>query len=168
MQIAIILLEWLATFFLAVEAIKLENLSALRARLHRGIRWINPTIRLVDGPTSEDAKASIFGYAMIGACLGGAVIFFTFRLLGLWTVVFSYIAPLSTIAKVTVYVAGALLGLQACMLVGGSLIMTLEKVLRLIIRGLGTVERNTASGVIGISGFLLFSLAAIAKLAIEH
>jgi len=43
----------------------------------------------------------------------------------------------------------------------------IERVLRILISTLLVVEQNTASGIVGIIGFLLFSVAAAIKLY-EH
>jgi hypothetical protein len=170
MQTAIILVEWLATFFLAVEAIKLENLSALRVRLHRGVRWINPEIRIVDGdvPPSQDASTMILIFFAVITSFGAFIIFIALRFFDLWPIIFGYIAALSTYAKIAVYGVIALFALPICMLIGGLPLFGLERLMRLIISGLVAVERNTASGVIGITGFLLFSIASTTKLAAGH
>lgn len=99
---------------------------------------------------------------------GAFIIFIALRFFDLWPIIFGYIAALSTYAKIAVYGVIALFALPICMLIGGLPLFGLERLMRLIISGLVAVERNTASGVIGITGFLLFSIASTTKLAAGH
>ncbi len=166
MQTTIVLVEWLATFFLAVEAIKLHNLSALRVRLHQGIKWINPRITFVDKTEKDDSvllAAYYFGFVLMGALIS----FFALSWLNWWSAVLTPFFSASTLVKIFLILGGGFLAIQLFAVIGSLLFMLIERVLRILISTLLVVEQNTASGIVGIIGFLLFSVAAAIKLY-EH
>jgi hypothetical protein len=154
------ILEWLATLFLAVEAIKLRNLEALRYKLE-GI--FNAGDLLF---TDKGKFRSVSGFAsLIAGFLMSTWLLKAFNyepsgiLDGLERFAFSWNIAIG----IVIYLCGAVL--IGCVMgaVGVAVVISPFVFIMLMMTTLLAIERYTASGVIGIVGFSLFSLATLIK-----
>lgn len=162
------LLEWFAAFFLAIEAIKLQNLASLRMRL-------TGTIYL-----GKDFFTGGYGrkYDYVIILIAGAVAtYFLFRALKLHPALLSqnweelvktWRSPIHIIVAFWMEFF-RVLGFLALTWIVGVAIMALPPVILVVtVIAMEWVEENTASGVTGIIGFALFSLATFLKLIQDH
>ncbi|WP_125925567.1 hypothetical protein [Halomonas aestuarii] len=147
------LLEITAVFLLAVEAIKIHNLSWVRTRaLKPLLAYINPTVEFVEdyppGATFVERHA-------------GNLFFLGIYLFG-WPVLIIGVGAfdVSLSSLVTHTVAGWLLSILgvvfAPLLAGGIIYTALVSIVDQCIRGLSWVEAHTHSGVVGLLGFVLY------------
>jgi hypothetical protein len=165
-----LLIEWLGTFFLAVEAIKLNNLTALRLGMRRWIGLLDPGTKAdPDAPDAMTRAISVmYGqYSIFFVLIGGSVLALIAYLLSLWPLLLAYCFSFSTLWMwaVGILALGAF-GMVAAPL-GVGIVLAFLFVLRSVIFVLLFVEKKTASGIVGIMGFVMFSVAAILKL-LEH
>ena len=175
--------EIFGTLLLSVEAIKLKNLEFIRTHvLNVALRNLNPKIKIV-GPRETtylelrnnqlaDAK-SVTGRQWFGAFLvflilvglGLAYIFASvlgFRFARMWGVL-SQVAPHPIWLHVVIVIVAAVIVLWLALIIGLSAYTFLLGLLKRVIAGLRFIEVNTATGVIGSLGFLLFALGAAVK-----
>jgi hypothetical protein len=168
------LCELLGAFFLAVEAMKLDNFDRLRDQILKPFySFINPTLTFDGGPPPANWKGhppdqgvfnlSFYLFAVVGAVadcfildkgFGSLQQFFTIwcRLPGpLWT-------------DIAVLVPAAIIG----SVITGLIIYTLlVGVVSIAIRSLDVIDRQTPTGTIGIIGFLCFLVAFIIRNCFE-
>lgn len=145
--------ELTAVFLLAVEAIKLKNLSWVRTKVHLLHKAVNPDIKFVEElPTDLTFLQRHFmsivlaGCWLIGALMAWGII--------TRTPLAAYIeAPQGSISWVLV-IAG---GLVVPLFLGVSAYDGIAYLLRSAIRALLWLEENTLSGAVGILGFGLFT-----------
>lgn len=172
MRILIILIELLGTFFLAVEAIKLENLKALRETIRAAGYWLFPI---------EGHRVSMHG--VIFSVRYGRLLFLIFTF-GLAAVGFAFLAlhslyhvNLAAWSSATLHhaasggvfgkvYAGLLIALWAVIWSAASLLLYLTTftALFLLVWFGGWIEAKTPNGVVGITGFCLFVVSAVFKL----
>ena len=160
------LLEIVGTFFLAAEAIKLHNLRALRERhLEVLVVRTNPIIRSL--------KAKAEGVELPWAYFGilillGAVLVYTllaFRAISIpdvWRAFRSFV-PGAAWVNIVAAVPVALVLLFTLSLFGSFLVQVLSTPLLLAIVLLEFVEKRSASGLVGVLGFVFFLAGAIMK-----
>jgi hypothetical protein len=165
-------LEVLGTFFLSVEAIKLHNFRFLREKvLKLATLKMNPIIQFVDTKTDDEQKQAgeawlniLFGFFIL---LGLSIIYVFLRLLGsglghIWAA-FSGFIPGPTWVDIIAALPVAFVFLLLAGAVGTSSYTLVVLVLNAAIAALYFVERHTATGIIGILGFLLFLTGAAMK-----
>jgi hypothetical protein len=75
------------------------------------------------------------------------------------------ISPTSPISSAILGLATAAAWLLATYLMGSALYWVLWSAVSAAIVALSTIERNTHTGVVGITGFVLFSVASVMKLS---
>ncbi len=159
-------LETLGTFLLAVEAIKLPNLRAVRERLFKPIlNRLSPRI-FVRGDEPPETIARLkeqaeFRFLLILATLTFVLVLLTMSSAGespgaLWTALWSTMTASSLwlTVPVALFLAWCMFGV--CMIVGFVLYSIALLPFRLSFATLEWIEANTANGIIGILGFLLF------------
>lgn len=165
--------EILGAFFLAIEAMKLENFRSLRDRFVRPFyRLVNPTISYVDGPKSRRTwkrPLDAFELFLVAILLIGALLVALgfsaadFRL----NAIARYLAnsiPGPTFVGLAAAWTGILLGsLISSLLVGGTSYFLLVGLTVAAVRFLDAIERHTPTGAIGLLGFLLFFLGAATR-----
>lgn len=170
---AIIILEWIGTFFFAVEAIKLHNLAVVRQRLHSFERGLNPIEGLIkrapNMASAEKRAGTIFNlWLLLGLGLMAAIISLTnVDPTTIRGTAATYL-PAYPYASDIFLVVCILVGLPLLTLAGYFIFKCVLLVIATTVRALTALERNTSNGVVGIIGFLLFSAAAIMKLAGFH
>ena len=161
MQIILDFVEIFAVFFLAVEAIKLDNLSKLTNKLLRPtLDKINPDIIIVE---EEPEYISIFDKYWLEFNLG------IFYLLGLSILhfvflgfSFDFFGWLSGIYGVSwLWVVPSIIFIP--LMVGSIPYQGIVFIFEISIKGLLWVERNTATGVVGIIGFFMYLLQFIGR-----
>lgn len=167
--------EILGAFFLAVEAMKLENFRVLQDRFVRPFyRSVNPTISFVDDPSPRPRRTwkrplDAFELFLVSILTIGAL----FVTLGFFAADFrldaivQYLAnsiPGPTFVGLVAAWIGILLGsLISSLLVGGTSYSLLVGLTVIAVRFLDAIERHTPTGAIGLLGFLLFFLGATTK-----
>lgn len=167
-------LEVIGTFFLAMEAIKLPNLRFLRERIFKvAALKINPMIHFVDKETSETRAAETWFNSLfvVFIALGLSLLYITVRLTGhslsdLWQR-FSSIVPGPQWLVIVVAVPAAIVTVLVSSFVGTAAYTLIVLVLDGAIATLSFIEKNTASGVIGILGFVTFLIGAVTKAYME-
>ncbi len=172
-QALIIVLEWLGTFFLAIEAIKLHNLTGIRDKL-RWMSWISlgPLLWATFKQPRALLDKEVLG--ALGQLIFSGVLLFTLiaRILGIEPGVplgeRLGIEPLGLTQQVLLVSVVLLLTLLSTFVLGGLFYQGLFIAVGVVVFCITVIERNTASGIMGISGFLLFSVAAIMKLSGFH
>lgn len=167
MGTTIVLLEWAGTFFLAVEAIKLHNLAILREKL-RFLATLFSSVSAVSTIAPKHAKQLTMIMISLWTIFGWSFFILIGKMFELpegygFHIVASVIPsfPYSRlIAYLTILLAAPLFGLA----VGYVLFKIFLRVTGVIVWALVILENNTANGIVGIMGFILFSVAAIMKL----
>jgi hypothetical protein len=175
MHTAITLTEWIAAFLLAVEAIKLENLSAVRRWLQKTRHLMNPKITFVskDGLPADNqvnyqmgttAVAMLITFMVASAIvkkLGYNVGLFT--LVVLWAFVSAHASSYLPV-QIAAYIGVLLLLFWGAAMMGTAVYQLLVSAFNFSVIGLIKIQRNTVNGIVGMLGFGLFSLASILKL----
>jgi hypothetical protein len=163
-------LEILGTFFLAAEAIKLHNLKTLRESfLLRPTLWASPIARSLQATrTGQDLS----GYYVSCLILLGAICIVPLALKARPELLHAWDWYQSTMPwpwVVAVVVAVPVLTILALILsfVGSFVIQMISVPVILAMLLLEYVEAHTASGLVGIIGFLLITVGAIARLGME-
>lgn len=162
-------LEIIGAFLLAVEAIKLRNLRFIRERVLKvAVLKINPIITFFDaklGEKTDDASFNSFlaFLVILGVCLSYMVL----RFLGLslsdtWGV-FREFVPGPLWVDMLVSLPVVLVALLLANVVGASVYSFVVFMLESMIAILEFIERHTATGFIGIMGFLFFLSGAAVK-----
>jgi hypothetical protein len=167
MHSSLIIVEWLSAFFLAAEAIKLYNLEIISFNLQKAANRISPISRLLEhahdvGQAEKIAGTIIHAFTFVGLLIIlAAAVYFGFDL-------DSTVRQLSSHQKswsgALIFTGTALLVLLAAFACGFVIYLLVVRVMRLVVFSLRALERNTANGIVGIIGFLLFSAVSIAKL----
>ncbi len=165
-------LEVVGTFFLAVEAIKLHNFRFLRERVLKvAALKVNPVIHFVDAGTDEERKQAgetwlniLIGFFIL---LGLSITYAFLRLLGsgfghVWAI-FSNFVPGPIWIDLIAALPAAFVVLVLASVVGTSLYTLVVLVLDAMVATLHFIERHTATGIIGILGFLFFFAGAAMK-----
>ncbi len=164
-------IEVAGTFLLAVEAIKLPNLRFVRDRILKvAALKVNPIIQFVDKETSETRAAEVWikSLFVFFIALGLSLFYAVLRLTGnsvsdVWRV-FSSVVPGPIWCDIVVAVP-AVFVLLVLSSVGGTSVYTLVVVLLDgAIAMLSFIEKHTASGIVGILGFVTFLLGAMIKI----
>ena len=160
MVVALDLLEILAVFLLAVEAIKLENLSKLTSKLLvPTLDIINPKITFVE---EIEYKGNFVRYWF-------EIFLFSFYLLGL---LISYIAMVYIGVDALDWLRNTSglnwLWVIPCVILVPFIVGFLPYqgvvfAFQITIKGLSLVEKHTSTGVVGIMGFSLYLLQFIGK-----
>ena len=152
--------ELLAVFLLAVEAIKVENISVLVSRYLRPlISRINPKITFVDDDSHlrfferHMANFSFLGFYVIGF----AIIFSTFNIYSIDVIEF-------LIESDPVYRLLSILGLLMVPFIAGFFLYQLIVwFLEYSVKFLTWVQLRTHTGAVGILGFALFALQFLGR-----
>nr|NQU94405.1 hypothetical protein [Bacteroidota bacterium] len=160
-------LEIAGTFLLAVEAIKLPNLQFFREKILKvATLKINPVIYFVDKETPETKAGEIWFNTMLVffIVLGLSIAYAGLRLSGhslsnAW-LRFASIVPGSTWIDILVAIPTTFVLLVLASVVGTTAYTIPVIMLDGAIAVLSFIERHTASGVIGIFGFLFFFVGA--------
>lgn len=164
-----IVLEWIGTFFLAVEAIKLENLANLQVQLHRLRRSLDPIRKVTRaapdyGRAEKIAQSFLFLWLMIG--FAAVYLVATVRKItpeGAWAYMTS-VLPFLRAHEGIMQIVAVLIALNLAVLLGLAIYLALMRLLQATVYLLGALQKNTANGIVGILGFAFFSIACIIKL----
>lgn len=158
MQLAGILIEWLAGFLLAVEAIKVRNLVAIRDRL---------------APAKVVERAAIIDLVrtcVVWIMLLFPIIFVVYLASG-WdgTGIIGWMIESSPSGRGWAFqigfaVAGVIVWLSMTWLLGSAIHGVVWGAVNAVIAGFDLIEKNTHNGIVGIFGFVLFSVAMIMKI----
>lgn len=160
-------LEILGVFLLAVEAIKLHNLKWIRENVVSPLALrVNPIIHFVTPKTDEEKAETRAGEIWLYIIIGFLSVFGLLVILGsIYVSGYDLIKAWDTFSK---FIPGPIwLGILIALPVGlvtviiggivGSMAYTgVVLFLDALILGLQFIERNTATGIIGILGFLLY------------
>lgn len=165
-------LEVLGAFLLAVEAIKLHNLRFMREKVLKvAALKVNPVIRFVDAKSDEGKKQAgetwiniLIAFFML---LGVSITYGVLRFLGLglrdaWAA-FSGFVPGSLWVDVVAALPAGFVALLVASVVGSGAYTLVVLLLDAMIAVLDFIERHTATGVVGIVGFLFFLTGAAVK-----
>jgi hypothetical protein len=171
-------LEILGTFLLSVEAIKLENFRSLRENiLEVAALRVNPLIKRVHNPSPDErveVRASERWFNIIFAffiLLGLSILYALLRLkhvplLHVWRL-FAHLIPGPTWIAFVAAIAALFLLLLVASLIGSGVYTLVVLLLDGLIAIFRTIEEKTATGIIGILGFVLFAIGSLVKLWIE-
>lgn len=137
MNLTILILNIIGTFFLSVEAIKIENLKKLTSLLHKSNLHLNPKINWVDENTQ-------FGFKEKYGCY-----LFMLTVIIVFSPI-SFILLKSLLSVQNIY-------LEIFLTVFGALVIWtfIIYLFELIIKFLLSIEKFTAKGFIGIIGFII-------------
>jgi hypothetical protein len=153
MQIVLDFIEILAVFLLAVEAIKLENLSTLTSKLLiPTLDKINPKVTFVETMQDEGFFDQYwFEVTLIGFFLLGLLICYI-TLSGFGIDVFEWFSNISGLSWL--WVVPSMLFVSV--LVGFLPYQVVVLAFELSIKSLSWIEKHTSTGVVGIMGFILY------------
>ena len=163
------LFEFVGVFLLAVEAIKLENLRGMRARIQWIYRIFNPPV--VRGPEADDPDLK---KVVIAIWLLGLATQLLFLLL---LFVIGGINALDEYPKLYIPEARTRPGMDIMtgifflavpLAIGVLLVMPLAFVLGAIINALVFIERQTTNGIVGIVGFCSYCIYMGLKIYASH
>ena len=171
-------LEILGTFLLSVEAIKLENFRALRENiLEVAALRVNPFMKRLHNPSPEEqiqAQASerwlnilIVFFIILGLSLIYAVLQLSHITLPHVWYRFAHIIPGPSWIAVGVAGPALVLLLLVASVIGSGAYTLVVLFLDGVIAVFRTIEEKTATGMIGILGFVLFAIGALVKLWVE-
>ena len=165
-------MEILGAFLLAVEAIKLHNLRFIREKVLKvAALKVNPVILFVDAKADEEKRQAgetwlniFFAFFIL---LGLSITYALVRLLGLglkqaWATFSGFVPGPIWVDVVAAFPAGFVVLLVASV-VGSTAYTLVVLALDAMIAALHFIERHTATGIIGIMGFLLFLIGAAVK-----
>lgn len=164
-------LEVLGAFLLAIEAIKLHNLRFIRERVLEVVASkVNPVVHFVNANSDEEKKQSVDWINIVFTSfilLGLLIIYGLVRLLGLdprdaWGT-FSGFVPGPLWIDILVALPAGFLLLLISSFVGYGTYALVVLALGTAIAALNFIERHTATGVVGIMGFLLFLAGVMLK-----
>jgi len=163
-------LEIIGTFLLAVEAIKLHNLRFLREKILKvAALKINPVIYFIDKETPETKRGEIWFNVLLifFIVLGFFIAYSGLRLSGhslsdVWNL-FTSIVPGHLWVDILVAIPAAFVLLILASVLGTTAYTIPVIIFDGAIAMLSFIERHTASGVIGILGFLFFLIGAAVK-----
>ncbi|MGR2952340.1 hypothetical protein ABMY23_22440 [Vibrio vulnificus] len=149
-------LEYVSVFLLAVEAIKLENLSWVKDKSIKIGSILNPQITFVDekdyvAPTTFLGKYGIKLFAVALYIVGVGVSAWGLSLFGLQM---SGLLPDSALT----WILSSLYVLFICPVIGFAVYNSIVVLFSIVVKALSWVERSTQSGIVGIIGFALFSI----------
>jgi hypothetical protein len=163
-----ILLEWIGTFFLAIEAIKLSNLAILREKVMAAALSGGDKIFLSrrEGPVRVLISVS---FMVTGSLTLWGILHLLHidapALLQRWIDYLKYLeVPLSLFVGYLSFIFALLIA----GIIGVMLCIVPFVLLMLLSISLFVLEENTASGIMGIIGFTLFSIASFLKLFGAH
>lgn len=163
-------LEIVGGFFLAAEAIKLHNLRALRERYLRATLIRTHPIAVSLNAKAEGAEFpdTYFGILiLLGASLVYAAL--AFRRIGVMDILRSFcsLVPGPVWIDMVVAIPIAVILLFVLSLVGSFFVQVLSTPLMLAVVLLEFVEKHSASGLIGVLGFLFFVVGAVLKAVLD-
>ncbi|MCY9805667.1 hypothetical protein OTK51_19760 [Vibrio scophthalmi] len=162
MKILVIgVLEYVSVFLLAVEAIKLENLSWVKDKTIKFRSILNPKITFVDAkdyvaPTTFLGKHGVKLFTVALYIVGVGVSAWGLSLFGLQM---SGLLPDSALS----WSLSGLYVLFICPIIGFAVYNSIVVLFSIVIKALSWVERSTKSGAVGILGFALFSIQFFMK-----
>ena len=160
MQLALDLIEVLAVFLLAVEAIKLENLSKLSTKLLAPtLKKVNPEITYVE---NVECKSFLDKYGFALLTFGFYVVGFLILLLTFSHFNIDVIEWVNGVSRVH-WLWFILCFLFVPIIVGLLPYTCVVFAFELSIRGLTLVERHTATGAVGIAGFALYLIQFLGR-----
>lgn len=170
-------MEWLGAFLLAIEAIKLRNLAAIRIMCQRYRDLTLPMLNLNKETRRElselDDNDGIGCLVSLGACaiffiMGQSITirFVTgdYDFLGETWHWFSQVFPSGRFGSVLSGAITALIYALCNILFGWAEFVLILSVLSAVIGGLSFIEKNTTNGITGMLGFLIFSASMLMKL----
>ena len=150
-------MELTAVFLLAVEAIKIENLVYLKAHWKKAYRFVNPKIEYVDELPSEQTfleRNSINIYMLFIYFVGLGIILFLSTKSSVVLPRFNGFGSLLYLVPYYIF---------APAFVGGIAYSLIAYIMVRITDVFEWIENNSASGVVGIVGFILFFLQFIGR-----
>ena len=152
------ILEFVSVFLLAVEAIKLENLSWLKDKSLKASDFLNPRIEFVENytPPSTFIGRHIFRiFIAVNFLIALAILLWV----GLYfDVKIRYLPPENAADWAAVFFM-----LLFTPMIGGIFYTIVLKILSLAVKALTWIENSTRSGVVGIIGFLFYAIQFFAK-----
>jgi hypothetical protein len=159
MQVLLIVIEWIAAFLLAVEAIKIPNLMVIRDKLM--------PIKSVGRDIVVDVFRTFTAWGMVFL-----TILFAFYLHAGWdgTGLFAWVISTNAGDPYVNYALWLALGagwLFYTWVFGSVIHWLLWTVASAVILALQSIETNTHNGVVGLIGFALFTVVALMKLFIH-
>jgi len=149
-------LEYVSVFLLAVEAIKLDNLAWIKASSLQLKGFLNPEIAFVEEdeyipPTTFFDKHTFKLLLAVNYTIGLAVFAWGASIIG--------ISPNELIPGTTpMWAAGIFGAMFAVPLAGFVMYTAVVQLLHMVVVMLTWIESSTKSGVVGILGFVLFSI----------